>query len=101
MRQRLNATWLPVRLNLSVAVVYFVATRFAITLIESHPNAGSLWPASGIAFAALIVLGTKLWPGIFLGALFAMLGPQTSLSDVQYAAGAYIRALHAVRVEAG
>ena len=79
MRQRLNATWLPVRLNLSVAVVYFVATRFAITLIESHPNAGSLWPASGIAFAALIVLGTKLWPGIFLGALFAMLGPQTSL----------------------
>ena len=80
MRQTINAAWLKVRLILPVALMYFVATRLTILLIELSPNTGSLWPASGIAFAAMILYGFRLWPVIFLGAFFAVVSPDTSLT---------------------
>ncbi len=99
MRQSINAAWLKVRLILTVALMYFVATRFTILLIELNPNAGSLWPASGIAFAAMILYGIRLWPVIFLGAFFAVISPDTSLTaaclmaagnTIEAAAGAWL-----------
>ena len=30
-----------------------------------------MWPASGIALAAVLLLGTRVWPGVWLGALLA------------------------------
>ena len=56
-----------------MAVVYFSFTRLALTAIDLHPNAGSLWPASGVAFAALILYGMHLWKGILAGAFLAMI----------------------------
>jgi integral membrane sensor domain MASE1 len=32
-----------------------------------------VWPPSGIALAALLVLGFRVWPGVWLGALAANL----------------------------
>ena len=99
MRQTINAAWPKLRLILSVALIYFVATRLTILLIELNPNAGSLWPASGIAFAAMILYGTRLWPVIFLGAFFAVVSPNTSLTaaclmaagnTIEAAAGAWL-----------
>ncbi|MEP7155053.1 MAG: EAL domain-containing protein [Betaproteobacteria bacterium] len=62
-----------------MAVIYFAATRFALWLIDVDANAGSLWPASGIAFAAMVIHGTRLWPGIFLGAFVALVIDANSL----------------------
>ena len=75
-----NAVWFQVRPVLLLAVIYFIATRLALWLIGIHPNAGSLWPASGIAFAALILHGTRLWPGILLGGFVALISPDSSLA---------------------
>ena len=80
MRQHMNAARLQVRPLLVVAIIYFAATRLGLMMIDLHANAGSLWPASGIAFAAMILHGTRLWPGIFFGAFFAMISPDTSLT---------------------
>ncbi len=48
-------------------------------------NTTPVWPPSGIAFAALILCGYRVWPGIFIGALAAnvtgfTLGPNLGLS---------------------
>ncbi len=80
MPQSPNAVWLQVRAVLSLAAIYFVATRLALWLIDIHPNTRSLWPASGIAFAAMVLHGTRLWPGIFLGSFAAMISLDTSLT---------------------
>ena len=80
MPQSLKAVWLQMRPALLLAVIYFVATRLALWLVDVHPNIGSLWPASGIAFAAMILHGTRLWPGIFLGSFLALISLHTSLA---------------------
>jgi two-component system cell cycle sensor histidine kinase/response regulator CckA len=33
-----------------------------------HPSATAVWPPSGIALAALLALGYRVWPGVLLGA---------------------------------
>src|SRR5262249_36805676 len=35
-----------------------------------HVSATAVWPPTGIALAALLVFGYRLWPGVFLGAFF-------------------------------
>jgi diguanylate cyclase (GGDEF)-like protein len=40
----------------------------ALQLTLIHPSATAVWPNSGIALAALLIFGTELWPGIFVGA---------------------------------
>ena len=51
---------------LTVATIGLVA--FAI---EPARIATAVWPASGIALAAMLLLGTRVWPGVWLGALLA------------------------------
>jgi len=53
---------------ISLAVVYFVAGKLGLTLAFVHPSATPVWPPTGIAFAAFLLLGYQVWPGIFLGA---------------------------------
>jgi two-component system cell cycle sensor histidine kinase/response regulator CckA len=52
----------------SLAVVYFLAGKFGLSLAIEHPSASAIWPPSGIALAALILWGYRIWPGVFLGA---------------------------------
>jgi len=33
--------------------------------------ATAVWPASGVALAAMLLLGMRFWPGVWLGALLA------------------------------
>src|SRR6266478_10187862 len=51
-----------------LALVYFIAGKFGLMLASLHASASPVWPAAGIALAALLVLGYRVWPAIFLGA---------------------------------
>jgi signal transduction histidine kinase len=52
-----------------LAIVYFVACKFGLQFAVVHPSATAVWPGTGIALAAILLLGYRVWPGIFLGAL--------------------------------
>ena len=51
-----------------VTAAYFAAGKLGLYLAFIQPNASAVWPAAGIAIAALLVAGTVLWPAIFIGA---------------------------------
>ena len=51
-----------------LAVLYFCAGAFGLSLAHVHPSASAVWPPSGIALAAILMWGYRLWPGIFIGA---------------------------------
>jgi PAS domain S-box-containing protein len=52
-----------------LTLVYFIAGKFGLMLASLHASASPVWPAAGIALAALLVLGYRAWPAIFVGAL--------------------------------
>ena len=51
-----------------VTIVYFVAGKLGLKLAFLNASASAVWPPSGIALAALLLLGFRIWPAIFLGA---------------------------------
>lgn len=56
-----------------LATVYFVAGKFGLTMAFVHPSSTAVWPPTGIALAALLIFGYRVWPGIFLGAFLVNL----------------------------
>lgn len=50
-----------------IAGAYFVSGLLGEILKVPPSNAGALWPPSGIALAAMLLLGKRIWPGIFIG----------------------------------
>lgn len=64
---------------LALAAIYFVAGKLGLKLAFVHPSATAVWPPAGIALAAFLMLGYRVWPGIFLGALLISLATAGSL----------------------
>jgi signal transduction histidine kinase len=56
---------------LGLAAVYLVAARLGLMIDAVAGFATLVWPATGIALAALVSFGYRLWPGVFLGAFVA------------------------------
>jgi signal transduction histidine kinase len=52
----------------ALAAVYFVAGRLGLLLDPVGGFATLVWPPAGIALAALLLFGIRLWPGIAAGA---------------------------------
>src|SRR5260370_37646091 len=52
-----------------VAVTYWIAARLSLTLALVHGQVTPIWPPTGIALVAILVLGRSVWPAIFAGAL--------------------------------
>src|SRR2546430_3218882 len=52
----------------TLTLVYFVAGKLGLRLAFLHASASPVWPPAGIALGALLVLGYRTWPAIFLGA---------------------------------
>ncbi|HAF20789.1 MAG TPA: hypothetical protein DCK96_13740 [Chloroflexi bacterium] len=52
-----------------VAVTYWIAARLSLTLALVHGQVTPIWPPTGIALVAILVLGRGVWPAIFAGAL--------------------------------
>ena len=57
----------------ALAGVYFIGGKLGLQLAFVNRSATAVWPPTGIAFAALMVLGYRVWPGIWLGAFLVNL----------------------------
>jgi PAS domain S-box-containing protein len=54
-----------------LTAAYLVAARLGLALSFSHEHVTAVWPPTGVALAALMLFGTRLWPGILIGAFAA------------------------------
>src|SRR6185295_14837571 len=79
-----------------LAVAYFCAGKLSLHLAFLHASASPVWPATGIAIAALLVFGYRLWPGIFVGAFLVNLVTKgTVLTSLGIATGNTLEAIAA------
>src|ERR671937_281775 len=53
---------------LVIAGVYFVVGKIGLVLAFVHASASAVWAPTGIALAATLLLGSRVWPALFLGA---------------------------------
>ncbi len=83
----------------ALGVIYFLAGKFGLTMAFVRPSAMAVWPAAGIALAALLIYGYELWPGIFLAAFLVSLTTASSIpvclgiaigNTLEALAGAYL-----------
>ncbi|HEU4602877.1 MAG TPA: MASE1 domain-containing protein, partial [Steroidobacteraceae bacterium] len=51
----------------ALAIAYYVIGRIGLLLAIPPGYATIIWPPSGIALAALILWGPRVWPGVALG----------------------------------
>lgn len=63
----------------ALAACYFVAAKASLLLAIPPGYATAVWPPSGIAVAALLLYGLRVWPGVWLGALLANFAINPSL----------------------
>jgi signal transduction histidine kinase len=56
---------------LVLALTYYAAAKLGLSMALVAPQVTAVWPPSGIAVAALILFGPRMWPGVMLGAFFA------------------------------
>ena len=66
-----EAIWQSAGLILVLAAFYFAAAKLGLRLAFVHPSATAVWPPAGIALAAFLLFGYRVWPGIALGAFLA------------------------------
>ena len=51
-----------------VAAVYFAAGKLGLRMAFENPSASPVWAPTGLALAAFLVLGYRIWPVIYLSA---------------------------------
>jgi PAS domain S-box-containing protein len=61
-----------------LAAAYFAAAKLALLLAIPPGYATPIWPASGIALAALLAAGGAIWPGVWIGSFAANLSIEGS-----------------------
>src|SRR5438552_292621 len=52
----------------ALTLVYVIAGKLGLMLAFVHASATAVWPPTGIALAAFLLLGHRVWPAILLGA---------------------------------
>ena len=65
----------------SLAAAYYVVARFGLTWATVEESVTAIWPPSGLSLAVLLLFGWRLWPGIFVGALFANLDTSATFAS--------------------
>src|SRR5882762_7801384 len=83
-----------------LAGIYFAAAKLGLTWAYAHPNVSPVWPPTGLAIAALLLLGYRAWPGILIGAFLANYFTQSTpgVAAAGIAVGNTLEALTAVLV---
>ena len=71
-----------------LTAVYVAAGRFGLSLALINKSTSAVWPPTGIAIAALLLLGTYTWPAIAVGSfLVYLMASGVALSSAAIAAG--------------
>ncbi|UCC55930.1 MAG: EAL domain-containing protein [Gammaproteobacteria bacterium] len=52
--------------GLGTAVLYVLSAKLGLEFAVAHDNVTAVWPPSGIALAALLIFGLRLWPAILV-----------------------------------
>jgi EAL domain-containing protein (putative c-di-GMP-specific phosphodiesterase class I)/integral membrane sensor domain MASE1 len=82
-----------------VALAYFAAAHLSLALAIPPGYAAAVWPPSGIAVAAVLLAGSRVWPAIWLGSALANIGVEASLLPaVVFASGNTLEALVAAQL---
>ena len=63
-----------------LAASYFALAKLSLLTAIPPGYATSVWPASGLALAAVVLGGQRAWPGIWIGAALANLAVQSSVA---------------------
>ena len=72
----------------ALTALYFVAGKVGLTFATVNSSASAVWPPTGIALAAFLLFGNRVWPAIFLGAFLVNLTTAGSvITSIGIAAG--------------
>src|SRR5271169_6297064 len=81
-------------LLLLVFVASVVSALFELNLIHSHTAAGVIWVPAGISLAAILLMGRRVTPVIFLASLVVeLISAQPLLVSLAIASGNTVEAL--------
>ena len=79
---------------IGLGACYVIAGKLGLTLAFVHASATAVWPPTGIAIAALLLMGLDAWPAIFAGAFIVNLTTAgTALTSAAIAAGNTLEAV--------
>jgi len=79
---------------LALIAFYFLSGKFGLSLAFLNRSASAVWPPTGLALAALLVCGCRLWPIVFVGAFLVNITTQGSFATtVGIATGNTLEAL--------
>src|SRR5438093_6064637 len=77
-----------------LAIAYFIAGKLGLMLASLHASASPVWPPAGIALAAMLLFGYRVWPAIFVGAFVVNLTTAGNVAtSVAIAAGNTLEAV--------
>jgi PAS domain S-box-containing protein len=77
-----------------LGVAYFALAKLALAMAIPPGYASPIGPGAGLALAALLLAGSRLWPGIWLGSAAVSLTVEASLvASAVIATGATVQAL--------
>lgn len=71
-------------IGLVVAAAYIASGRIGLSLAFVNESTTAIWPPAGIAVAALLLLGSRVWPAVAIGA-FAV-----NMLTSQHLAGSFV-----------
>src|SRR5437588_12492827 len=82
-----------------LAILYVLAGKLGLSLAVVNSSTTAVWPPTGIAIAALLLFGVRLWPGVLLGAFLVNLSTTYGIgSSIGVAVGNTLEAVVAARL---
>ena len=75
-----------------LAAAYFATGKLGLLLAVPPGYATAIWPPSGIALSALLLTGSRAWPGIFIGSFLVNLSTSVDRGSISLVVAAAIAA---------
>ena len=67
-------------LLVALAAVYVLAGKLGLRFATVHASATAVWPPTGIAIAACLLFGSRMWPGVAVGAFLVNITTEGSVA---------------------